>query len=228
MKNQSVPDKRSLLDYANVSKGLFTARKTFIKRLVRSMRSVIVRLLLLLYGSNHGLNANSYAYNSGQFKELIQCLFFQKIIRINSHVPWPVHYTSRVGNPKNIYFDKRYVRNFMAAGCYWQLMSPIHFKGSFLVAQHVSFISNNHDSHSIGSHDIDVKPIIIGDNCLFSIGCVVLPGVELGENTVVAANSVVTKSFPEGNCVLAGVPARIVNKLVPSKIKKGTYKEFWG
>lgn len=196
--------------------------------MVKNILSVTVRLLLLLYGSNHGLNANPYVYSSGQFKELIQCLFFQKVIRINSHVPWPVHYTSRVGNPKNIYFNKKYVRNFMAAGCYWQFMLPIYFKGSFLVAQNVSFISNNHDTHSIGSHNIDVKPIIIGDNCLFSIGCVILPGIELGENTVVAANSVVTKSFPEGNCVLAGVPARIVKKLEPQMIKKGTYKEFWG
>lgn len=62
--------------------GEYVARKTIIKRLVRRIRSVIVRLLLLLYGSNHGLNANSYAYSSGQFKELIQCLFFSKD---NSH-----------------------------------------------------------------------------------------------------------------------------------------------
>ena len=39
---------------------------------------------------------------------------------------------------------------------------------------------------------------------------IILPGVNLGPRTVVAAGSVVTKSFPDGFCVLAGNPAKIV------------------
>lgn len=198
-----------------------------IKEYIKQIRRITVPLLLLLYGKHHGLSVHQYINNHTQYIELIQCLFFQKILRINAAVPWPVHFTSRVGNPDNIHFDKKYVRNFMGAGCYWQGMSPIYFQGSFLVAQRVSFISNNHDIHSIASHSRCVDPIIIGDNCLFSIGCVILPGVKLGDNTIVGANAVVSKSFPDGNCVLAGVPAEIVKKLDSSKIIKGTYKEFW-
>ena len=41
----------------------------------------------------------------------------------------------------------------------------------------------------------------------------ILPGVEIGDHTVVAANAVVNRSFKEGNCILAGVPAKIVKKL---------------
>lgn len=37
---------------------------------------------------------------------------------------------------------------------------------------------------------------------------ILLPGVCLGNNTIVGAGSVVTKSFPEGNCVIVGNPAR--------------------
>ena len=40
----------------------------------------------------------------------------------------------------------------------------------------------------------------------------VLPGVEIGKNAVVAANSVVTKSFPDYS-VVAGVPAKVIKKL---------------
>jgi acetyltransferase-like isoleucine patch superfamily enzyme len=40
-----------------------------------------------------------------------------------------------------------------------------------------------------------------------------LPGVELGPHTVVAAGAVVTKSFPEGNQLLVGNPARIIKNI---------------
>ena len=42
---------------------------------------------------------------------------------------------------------------------------------------------------------------------------VINPGVVLGDNTVVAAGAVVTRSFPQGNVVLAGVPARVVKEI---------------
>ena len=50
--------------------------------------------------------------------------------------------------------------------------------------------------------------ITIGDNCFIGYKSILLPGVELGNSTIVGAGSVVTKSFPEGNIVIAGNPAR--------------------
>lgn len=53
------------------------------------------------------------------------------------------------------------------------------------------------------------RPIVIGDNVWLGGGVVVLPGVSIGENTVVGANAVVTKDLPAG-VIAVGNPARVV------------------
>jgi acetyltransferase-like isoleucine patch superfamily enzyme len=57
------------------------------------------------------------------------------------------------------------------------------------------------------------EDVIIGDNVMICSGAKILPGVTLGSNMVVGAGSVVTRSFLEGNCVIAGVPAKIIRNL---------------
>ena len=49
----------------------------------------------------------------------------------------------------------------------------------------------------------------IGKGLSLSTGAKITGGETLGEHVVVAANSVVTKSFPEGNILLVGMPATI-------------------
>jgi maltose O-acetyltransferase len=56
------------------------------------------------------------------------------------------------------------------------------------------------------------EPIRIGDNVWLGGGVIVLPGVTIGENTVVGAGSVVTRDLP-ANVVAVGNPARVVRTL---------------
>lgn len=58
------------------------------------------------------------------------------------------------------------------------------------------------------------RPITIGDNVWLGGGAIVLPGVEIGEDTVVGAGAVVTKDLPP-QVVAVGNPARVVRS-VPS------------
>jgi carbonic anhydrase/acetyltransferase-like protein (isoleucine patch superfamily) len=81
---------------------------------------------------------------------------------------------------------------------------------------HVYITDQNH-----GYEDLDLpiskqvmpeKPVSIGDGSWLGHGSVVLPGAQIGNHVVVAANSVVTGALPD-NCVAAGVPARVIKQL---------------
>src|SRR2546423_14178445 len=58
---------------------------------------------------------------------------------------------------------------------------------------------------------LKTAPVKIGDNVWIGMNAVILKGVTIGENSVVAAGSVVTKSV-EPNTVVAGDPAVVVKK----------------
>jgi serine O-acetyltransferase len=52
---------------------------------------------------------------------------------------------------------------------------------------------------------------IIGDNCYIGLGAKIFGQVTIGNNVVIGANSVVTKDIPD-NCVVSGIPAKIIKK----------------
>ncbi len=59
---------------------------------------------------------------------------------------------------------------------------------------------------------LETRPVKIGDNVWIGMQAIILKGVTIGDNSVVAAGAVVTKSVP-ANCVVAGNPAIIVREI---------------
>lgn len=57
------------------------------------------------------------------------------------------------------------------------------------------------------------KEIRIGDNVWVGAGVIVLPGCRIGNNSVIAAGSVVCSDIPD-NCMAAGVPAKVKKRLM--------------
>jgi len=82
-------------------------------------------------------------------------------------------------------------------------------------------IGNNVVLQDTNSHGVDegssgkIEPIHIGDNVWIARNAILLPGVCVGDHSVVAAGSIVTKSFPE-KCLIAGNPARLVRSISAS------------
>lgn len=56
------------------------------------------------------------------------------------------------------------------------------------------------------------KPIIIEDDVMIGVNCIILKGVTIGARSIVAAGSVVTKSFPS-DCIIGGNPAKLIRQL---------------
>ena len=65
---------------------------------------------------------------------------------------------------------------------------------------------------------------IIGDDCYIGPGAKIFGNIVIGSGTVIGANAVVNRSFPEGNQSLGGVPAKVIsNKSSEGLLIKGFY-----
>lgn len=78
------------------------------------------------------------------------------------------------------------------------------------IAPDVKFITHDNSVSKILPNVTDVfGKIIIGNNCFIGTGSIILLGVSIGDNSIIAAGSIVTKSFPS-NVVIGGNPAKIL------------------
>lgn len=69
-----------------------------------------------------------------------------------------------------------------------------------------------------GKHEYAYSPVIIGDCCFIGVHSIILKGIELGNHCLVAANSVVNKSFDDF-AIIAGAPAKTIGRV---EIANGT------
>lgn len=143
---------------------------------------------------------------------VLRSLLWQRILGFNRHIPWPVSPFIFISSAQNIQFHPDDLNNFQGFGCYFQNFDAriIIGRGTY-IAPNVGIITANHDALDPDIH-LPGRDVIIGEKCWVGMNSVILPGVVLGDHTVVGAGSVVTHSFPEGYAVIAGVPARVVRR----------------
>ena len=80
------------------------------------------------------------------------------------------------------------------------------------VSTNVTFVTHDNSIKFLYPTKSDIfGKIVIGNNCFIGENSIILYGVTLADNVIVAAGSVVTKSFRDSNIIIGGNPARIIN-----------------
>ena len=101
-------------------------------------------------------------------------------------------------------------------GLHNTVIGPVTIGNHVNLAQGITVTALNHnftDHHlRIDEQGVSTTPVTIGHDIWIGANAVILPGVTIGDHSVVAAGAVVTKDVPP-HTLVAGVPAKIIKTL---------------
>jgi acetyltransferase-like isoleucine patch superfamily enzyme len=110
--------------------------------------------------------------------------------------------------------DIRVGRNvFVNQNCTFYDLGGLDIADDVMIGSNVSIITSGHPIEPSRRRDgVIAKPIAIERNVWIAAGATIIGGVTIGENSVVAAGSVVTRDVPP-NSLVGGNPARIIRSI---------------
>lgn len=89
---------------------------------------------------------------------------------------------------------------------------PINYQLTFCFPRKSTIYTVNHSLEPAKRFSLEAGTVTIGDNVWIGGSSVINPGITVGNNSVIASGSVVTKSVPE-NVLVGGNPAKIIKIL---------------
>lgn len=101
---------------------------------------------------------------------------------------------------------------FVNFGCTFLDRGGITLGDDVFIGPNVQLITENHPEQPQNRRNVYARPISIGRKVWIGAGAIILPGVTVGENSIVGAGAVVKKDVP-ANVIVAGVPAKIVREI---------------
>lgn len=104
---------------------------------------------------------------------------------------------------------------FINHACSFLDLGGITIEDEVMIGPRVNITSENHSVEVARRKTLVPGAVVIKRNAWIGAGATILPGVTVGENSVVAAGAVVTKDVP-ANTVLAGVPAKMIKQIEAS------------
>lgn len=110
---------------------------------------------------------------------------------------------------RNIFIGKNV---FINCCCHFQDQGGVYIGDDVLIGSHVVLATINHGMAPGERKDNHLAPIHIGNGVWIGSHVTILPGVTIGDHSVIAAGAVVTKDVPE-NVIVGGVPAKVIKEI---------------
>ncbi|NOQ21694.1 MAG: transferase [Candidatus Aegiribacteria sp.] len=102
---------------------------------------------------------------------------------------------------------------WIGQGCFFHSAGGLKVGKAVGIGPMVKILTSAHSdgdtSKPVMFNELEFKEVIIEDGCDIGVGSIILPGIRVGEGSIIGAGSVVTRDVPS-YCVVAGVPARLL------------------
>ena len=147
-------------------------------------------------------------YNSTSDPDTLRRLWGEltgKPLDPSSYIQMPVmiNHAEFVNVGKNVYINH---------ACSMLALGTITIEDDVLIGPKANLISEGHPISPGDRKALDVKPVVIKKNAWLGAGVTILPGVTVGENSIVAAGAVVNRDVP-ANTIVGGVPAKVIKTI---------------
>ena len=147
------------------------------------------------------LNAST---NIDQIRERLSEIIGRQIDKSSTvFTPFHTNFGRHIQIGKNVFINH---------ACTFLDLGGIVIEDDVLIAPKVSIITENHPVNPKERKILDLKSVTIKRNVWIGANATILPGVTVGENSVVAAGAVVTKDVP-ANTLVGGIPAKIIKEI---------------
>jgi len=104
---------------------------------------------------------------------------------------------------------------WIGQGCFFHSAGGITIGKAVGIGPYVKILTSTHKEEELDKPilfcEIEFKEVIIEDGCDIGIGTIILPGVRIGEGSIIGAGAVVTKSIKPYS-VAVGSPAKIIRR----------------
>jgi acetyltransferase-like isoleucine patch superfamily enzyme len=142
--------------------------------------------------------------NVDQIRERLSEIISQQIDKSTTiFTPFHTNFGRHIQIGKNVFINH---------ACTFLDLGGIVIEDDVFISPKVSIITESHPVNPNERKMLDLKSVIIKRNAWIGANSTILPGVTIGENSVVAAGSVVSKDVP-ANTVVAGIPAKIIKEI---------------
>lgn len=101
---------------------------------------------------------------------------------------------------------------FVNQSCTFMDRGGITIEDNVLIAPKVNLVTTNHPISPSERRATTSKPIVIKKGAWIGVAATVMPGITIGEYSIVSAGAVVTKDVPN-HVIVAGVPAKVIKKI---------------